>query len=152
MKKNWDKLTKTLSDFEAELNIFLRSPNIPISLAKKAMTLKKSWDLAIKQVNAFEQFMSPIEEIALTLPEGVSEKFIETWCIYKDYMIEQHGIIMRSRMELYRLKKLFEYSNNDPEIAIKYLEYYMTGYKSVFKVIDSKKYENENTEPHISDF
>jgi hypothetical protein len=63
------------------------------------------------------------------------KEFIDTWSTYKDYMVEQFGIRMRSRMQKFRLQLLFDLTDNDIEKSIEWLKYYMAaGSSSIYPV------------------
>jgi hypothetical protein len=81
-------------------------------------------------------------------------EFNETWNIYKDYMTEQFGIRMGSRMEKYRLKLLYETAEKDFNKATRWLQYYMAaGSSNIYPVNDFKiKKEDEQPEKRTAGF
>ena len=69
--------------------------------------------------------------------EAYPKEFIEIWNVYKDFMIEQLGIRMGSRMQKFRLELLFDLTDNDFLKAAKWLKYYMaSGSQNIYPVKD----------------
>lgn len=77
--------------------------------------------------------------------EEYPKEFIDTWTIYKDFLIEQFGIRMRSRMQKFRLKLLFELTDNDFKKATKWIQYYMAAGSSSIYPVNELKIEQTNT-------
>lgn len=81
-----------------------------------------------------DQFIAPLDPIKVESPFD-QEDFRYIWRTWKEYQQEQHGRMMRSRMEQQSLHYLAEISNNDPDLAISYLRFAMAnGYKGFFRV------------------
>ncbi len=71
--------------------------------------------------------------------DDMSNEFIDTWNIYNDYMVEQHGIRMGSRMQKYRLELLIKYTERNLVTATSWLKFYMaTGSQNIFPVNEIK--------------
>ena len=62
-------------------------------------------------------------------------EFTQHWQLYKDYLQEQHGIVMRSRMEQARLKAILKYSGENRETFVRTIDFYMAfGTSGIFQV------------------
>lgn len=76
----------------------------------------------------------PIMPIEVKIPfEG--EEFASAWQCYKDYLLEEHGVSMKSRREQIVLKYLNIYSDGDAPTAIGLLDAYMIGgCKNIYRI------------------
>jgi len=151
MKEAWDKTTNTLEEFQTMLQDFIKTAPIPASEIKRLHELNKKWREVTKAVNTFDSYVSPVSQIAVTLPEA-GQRFIEVWNMWKEYLTEQHGVVMRSRSEVMSLKRLFEMADNNPDEAIFYLEHAMSIRWRNFYKVDKNKASEPNNERHESDF
>lgn len=142
----YNQLIDSINNFQKTINAFFSDVNLPLSSIKKTKDIKKEWSEIVKSINKMQHFFSPIEEYALKAPDGITEEFIELWSIYKDYLYEHHGIICTSRMEYFRLEIIFQYTNNNAELACEYLKFYMTGYQNIFRInpINLKNFKKED--------
>jgi len=132
---------QNLCDFEEKLQELISLLPESKEMFKRKIALQKSWDKAHALVNDLGVFILPVESLLVKIPEAYDNAdFLHTWSFYKEYLQEQHGISMRSRMEIKALKLLVEISENDPLRAVKYMEYAIAkGFKGFFKVDDSAK-------------
>jgi hypothetical protein len=79
--------------------------------------------------------------------DGKSKRFVDSWKLYCDYMVEQHATKMGSRMQQKRLELLMEMTDNDLELATKWLNYYMaSGSANIFKVKEQQQSKQNGTE------
>ncbi|MBC8489076.1 MAG: hypothetical protein H8D45_23895 [Bacteroidetes bacterium] len=131
-----------------EYNILIEDVLNTFSDTPKNYKLKKKIEAAFRIVKRTMQrhedmitdAMPPIKSKKNDYPN----EFIEIWNIYKDFLIEQFGIRMKSRMQLFRLKLLFELTENDFIKAGKWLKYYMAaGSSSIYPVNDFKIEQTE---------
>lgn len=94
---------------------------------------------------AWGQVMESTEEIDTLVTESVQplpvdfpwrdKEFTDHWRLYKEYLQEQHGIAMRSRMEIARLKAIRAICNDDRQLFIRSVDAYMAvGATGIFSV------------------
>lgn len=132
MRKDWEELYLALGDFQDELEEHL--PELPQSkhFNQRKKSLSKKWALLQKLANEFDTVVPSITSIHFTKPFE-SVEFTQAWQMWKEYLQEQHGISMRSRMEFYSLKRLVEISGKKVDEAIRILDFAMgTGYRNFF--------------------
>ncbi len=145
MIKQWNETIESLSEFKEKLEEFISLVPHSTELYKQKNILKKSWEKTQRLINEVDKFITPPESIAVRIPkEFNSDKFIEAWQFWKDYLEEQHSIRMRSRMEVKALKLLVSISDKNMENALEYLDYAQArGYKSFYKIDDNSKLEKK---------
>lgn len=109
----------------------------------KNFKLKKKVEAAYRSFKrALEMHESLISDAVPPLKQKTDDypkDFIDAWQVYKDFLIEQFGIRMGSRMQVYRLVLLFELTGNDFKKATRWLHYYMAaGSSNIYPVNDFK--------------
>jgi hypothetical protein len=136
MKTKWDKIWADFEDCNLHLNEFIEDSSLSALQQKKMEQFIRSWNAVKKQISDFDTYISPTTPIDIKIPFK-SEKLLEMWKDWKDYLSEQHGKIMRSRSEKYSLEFLKEMCRGDEEKAMKYLRYAMAnGYRNFFVIED----------------
>ena len=145
MKATFDKVIQHTN----ELNLLIEDMLNIIPNTAKNFKLKKKFESAYRTLKrSMEAHHAIISDVVPPIKNNKSSfppEFIETWNIYKDYMVEQFGIRMGSRMQLFRLQLLFEYTNNDFKLAAKWLKYYMaSGSSNIYPVNEVKIQEQKN--------
>ncbi len=141
MIQHYNNMYDSLTDFQEQLQEFMSvAPQSP-EMYKRVLGIKRSWEKSQRAVNELGNFIIPVTELDVKIPEKFNTaRFVEAWHTWRDYLEEQHGTKMRSRMEIKALKLLLEISEKDPERAVRYLDYAMArGSKSFYKVDDSTK-------------
>lgn len=155
MLEHWNNTVDSLAEFQDIFTEFLQGIRLSPAQYKESLKVRRAWDTAQKNVNEFDNFVSPVKAIYVKLPDA-SKEFIDTWEYYKAYLQEQHGIIMRSRYELKALELLWEISDKDAKEAIKILNFTMhRGYARFFKPNENKvpvdnQTQNEEYDPHFN--
>ena len=141
MRKEFDKLTTNLNTFGESLEEFISVTPQSNEFVKRIANLNKLWTKVQTAANELENFVRPVETLDIKIPKELNcDKFIEAWKYWKDYLTEQHGITILSRMEIKALKLLFDLSECDPDKAIKLLEYAEAkGSRSFYKVDELTK-------------
>ncbi|HAN19648.1 MAG: hypothetical protein A2X13_14590 [Bacteroidetes bacterium GWC2_33_15] len=136
MKQTWDNLFVDLDTFATSMKEFFaivpRSP----AFASEIKKLEKQWRSIQKNVNKFEADFNPAKPIIIQIPDEFNgPDFEEAWQAWKDYLAEQHNIVMLSRMESQSLQLLLELSERNKTEAMYMLKYASaTGYPKFFKV------------------
>jgi len=147
MKATWEKVWKQLDKTEDSLNDFLKNGGLSSIALTKSKEFVKVWNTFKKQLDAFDNFISPVEPLDVKSPFK-SEAVVDMWKRWKNYLAEQHGQSMGSCSEQSSLEQLFEFSKGDEEKAVKFLRYAMHGrYKSFFAIEekDMKQPAKDNT-------
>lgn len=134
MKKTWEELGEQVHKLQSTIQEIIEVlPNSP-AMYKRERQLKADWEKFKRLFNKFDGFVTPVAPVNVKEPWNDPE-FLETWKYWKDYLIEQHGVFIRSRSEVMALKQLKDITENNPQKAIKYLEYAISGrYQNFFKL------------------
>lgn len=123
-----------------EFNMLIEDAMNMLPDTSKNYKLKKQLETAYRTLKkAMERHEEMITDSVPPIPKKIEcpPEFTENWNVYKDYLIEQHGIRMGSRMEKYRIKLLYEITEKDFAKAARWLEYYMgAGSGSIYPVND----------------
>lgn len=126
MKQSWDILQNDLLNLKTQIEELLEILPKSTVFYKKTMVLNKSWKNVLKSVHDVDAFITPVKSIKVHSPLLDNDEFKATWIFWKEYLSEQHGIVMRSRAEFMSLKRLMDISGNDPKSAIHTLEFVMS--------------------------
>ena len=152
MIKNWNDICTQIDTSEEKLQEFIESAGLSALQVKKLQKFTKEWNKTKKLAELFDQFISPVDPIKVESPFD-QEDFRYIWKMWKEYLSEQHGILVRSRMEQASLDFLSEISENDPDRAISYIRFAMKGhYRSFFKVEEKDKSKPPKANKDGSDF
>lgn len=134
MLNHWNQLCAQIEHAEEKLQEFVDSSGLSAIQLKKLQKFTCEWNKLKKMAETLDQFIAPLDPIKIESPFD-QEDFRYIWRTWKEYQQEQHGRMMRSRMEQQSLLYLAEISNNDPDLAISYLRFAMAnGYKGFFRV------------------
>jgi len=167
MKQSWERAETSIMVFKQELEELYDLLPKSVKIHQKTATLNKAWKKVQISLNEMDKFISPVKSVDVKSNLFNNEKFREAWILWKDFLNEQHGIVMRSRAELMALKRMLDITSDNPDKAIFYLEYAMSRIeKNFYKVdehVDAKqtdkngihpiviklpaKYKNENADP-----
>jgi len=152
MITNWNEICRQVSLLENKLLEFIDNATLSASQQKKLQKYIVEWNKFKKMNESFDQFIAPLDPIKVESPFD-QEDFRYIWKTWKEYMQEQFGRSMRSRMEQMSLDYLSEISENNPDLAVSYLRYAMAnGYRSFFKVESKDKTNPAKSDRHGSDF
>lgn len=140
MKEEWENLLTEMSNLKDELETLLEMVPLSAKFHQKTSSINKIWKRLQRAVNQVDQYITPVKSIKVTSPLLSDPDFKSAWQMWKDYLNEQHGIVMRSRAELMGLKRIAEISEDKPELAIKYLEFAISRPtdKNFYKVNDTE--------------
>ncbi len=139
MKQTWESLENNFSSVKQELEELNELLPKSVKIHQKVANLNKAWRKLRISLNEMDKFITPVKSVEVKSKLFDDQAFRETWNLWKEYLIEQHGIHMRSRAELIGLKRMLDISGDDPKIAISYLEYSMSRLeKAFYKVIEKE--------------
>ena len=125
MKENWENLLNNLIKFNDCLQNFVDNADLKPSAAKNLKELQKNWGQIVITANNFDSFIAPVDAINIAFPCD-SKEFSDAWQFWKDYLCEQHGVIMRSRNELISLANLWDMAEKNKTNAIKIINFSIT--------------------------
>jgi len=150
--KLYNELYENMTDFQEKLEDLISVLPQSKEMFKRILNLKRSWEKSQALINEIGSFILPVSSLPVKLPDAYDNAdFLQTWTFYKEYLHEQHGISMRSRMEIKALKLLVEISENNPLRAVKYIEYAIAkGFKGFFKVDDNTKPTRKDHDPDFN--
>ena len=134
MITHWNEVCTQITNSELKLNEFIDHAGLSAAQLKKLNKYICEWNKMKKMANEFDKFISPVDPIEIESPFD-QDDFRYIWKTWKEYNQEQHGRILRSRMEQMSLHYLSEISENNVDVAIGFLRFAMAnGYRSFFKV------------------
>jgi len=149
MEKEWSEAESSILQFKRELEELADLIPKTNRIHQKISAINKAWRKVQNSLNAMDKFISPVKSIEVNSALLTDSAFRECWTLWKEYLNEQHGITLRSRAEVTSLKRMLEISEDNPKLAISYLEYAMSRLEKYFyKVIDkdnNPKHRNSNT-------
>lgn len=152
MIKNWNEMCGQIETCEGKISEFMSNAGLSSLQLKKLQKYLGEWNKLKKMAEVLDQFIAPVDPIQVESPFD-QEDFRYIWKTWKEYLQEQHGKLMKTRMEQMALDYLTEISDNDPDLAISYLRYAMAnGYRSFFKVEANTKVTPPKTEKDGSDW
>ena len=153
MKQTWDVTEKHILEFKEELEKLIENLPKSAKFHQQTAAINKRWKKVQFSLNEMDQFITPVKSIEVKCKLLEDPAFLESWNFWKDYLNEQHGIFMRSRAELMSLKRIMDFSNNNAQTAIRYLEFAMGRMdKNFYKVNETeepKKPDASNTKPFV---
>ncbi len=137
MKELWDKLNESVLEFGTNIDKFGEGMTTP-RLLKAYNKLLDSWNkVVVKHLN-YSKAVEPLQPKEIKLPFK-GEEFLETWTIYKEYLIENFQRHLGNRQEAVVLKYLKKYSKNNVSKAIAILEFHILhNYKGLFPISDKQ--------------
>jgi hypothetical protein len=154
MKSEWEQITKNIQDLGLSLEDLLEMLPMGKKYFKAKQGIEKQWRELGRSVDKFDPYISDlIDSITLNHP-WINDDFLKTWQLYKDYLFEQHGIRMKSRMEQQRIEWLITNSENDYKKAIMWLKYFMASGNSSLYIPKniSLEHDAKNTESKKAEF
>ncbi len=152
MITHWNEICTKIADDDAKLTEFLETSGMSATQLKKLSKFTAEWNKTKKLLEAFDQFIAAVDPIEIESPFD-QDDFRYIWKTWKEYLQEQHGRIMRSRMEQMSLDYLQEISDNNADVAIGILRFAMAGgYKGFFKIDKKDQSTPPKTDKNGSDF
>ena len=151
MIKTWNEFCTQIEASDGKLSEFIESAGLSSLQVKKLQKFTYEWNKMKKLAEAFDQFVAPLDPIKVESPFD-QEDFRYIWKMWKEYLREQHGILMRTRMEQASLDFLSEISDNNPDRAINNIRFAMkSNWKSIYKVEEKDK-TTPKTDKNGSDY
>lgn len=136
MISKWEEFWKQLESTDKELTEFLENGGLSTLSLTKAKKFIAAWNKQKKMASEIDQYISPIEPAQVEIPFR-SSAFFEMWSRWKDYLLEQHGQLIKSRSEISALEHLKKITKGNDELAIECLRYAMANrYRNFFLVED----------------
>lgn len=139
MKQTWEAAETSIMIFKQELEELHELLPKSVKIHQKLASLNKAWKKMQTSLNEMDKFITPVKSVEVKSAMLNDPVFRESWTLWKEYLNEQHGIFMRSRAELVGLKRLMDISDNNPQLAVTYLEYSMSRLEKAFYKVDSKE-------------
>lgn len=139
MITRWNQFCAQIEATDAKLNEFIETSGLSSLQLKKLQKFTSEWNKTKNLANDFDTFLSPVDPIKVESPFD-QEDFRYIWKTWKEYLTEEHGILIRSRREQMSLEYLAEISDNNVDVAINYLRFAMgNGYRKFFIVTQQTK-------------
>ena len=152
MINHWNEIYQQIEATDAQLSEFIQGAGLSVLQLKKLQKYIEQWNKSKKMAETFDQFITPLDPIKVESPFD-QDDFRYFWKTWKEYLQEQFGRSIRSRMEQMSLDYLYEISEGNTDLAISYLRYAMAnGYRSFFKVESKDKTNPAKSDRHGSDF
>ena len=147
--KSWEKVWSNLDDVNRYFQSYIDT-TLLVHQRIKMEPLIKSFEsmknLCQKHYDVIDEFTAAAHQakkLEVTLPwEG--EKFLCEWDNWKDYLKEQHQIVLSSRSERKQLDLLVKITNNKEEEAYPVLDYAIANMYKMFFKLDEKKSKTNN--------
>ena len=139
MIRHWNEICAQIEASESKLQDFIENAGLSASQLKKLQKFTCEWNKAKKLAEAFDKFITPVDPIKVE-SWCDQDDFRYMWKMWKEYLSEQHGILVRSRMEQASLEFLSEISENNPDKAIDTIRFAMkSNWKSLYKINEQDK-------------
>lgn len=152
MINRWNEYCAQLEASDQKLQEFIESSGLSSLQLKKLQKFTCEWNKTKNLAEDFDRFISPVDPIKVESPFD-QEDFRYIWKTWKEYLSEQHGILIRTRREQMSLDYLAEISENNPDVAINYLRFAMAhGYRKFFIVTEQTKRTPEKLDKDGSDW
>lgn len=137
MKQRWEQVCIQLKKVDSALTDFFENGGLSSISITKSKNFLKELNCYEKMVADFDTYMSPVDPLNFDFPFK-SDEMIDMWKRWKEYLVEQHGQLMRTRSEKSALEHLKDLSKGDEEKAVKFLRYAMTNRYRNFFAIEEK--------------
>lgn len=147
MIDHWNDIWNQIETSEGKLQDFLQTSGLSAIQLKKLQKFIREWNKVKKMAEVFDQFITPVNPIEVESPFD-QDDFRYMWKMWKEYLQEQHGLLIRSRMEQASLEYLSDISGNDVDKAINIIRFCM---KSGWRGIYANMKEKSNTEKPSKD-
>ncbi|WP_372772145.1 hypothetical protein [Mangrovibacterium sp.] len=143
MKQKWDEYCAQIRVPDEQLETFIDAGGLSSLQGKKLKKFTDEWNRMKKLAEALDKFITPVDPIKVE-SWCDQDDFRYMWRMWKDYLMEQHGFLIRSRMEQASLDFLQEISEGNVDKAISCIRFAMKGgYRSFFKVDEKTKSQPE---------
>lgn len=139
-EKLWDNLNQVNIYFQSYIDtVLLVQQRIKMEpLIKEFEELKKNSEKFYNDLDDAVAQSRTVSHVLIT-PPWDSQKFLETWKFWKEYLLEQHQINLSTRAEQKQLDFLAQISDNKEENAYPVLDYAMANLYKMFFKLDEKQ-------------
>jgi hypothetical protein len=136
MIDKWNEYWKQMELTETELNEFLEGGCLSSIAITKSKRFLAAWNKQKSLAHELDQYITPVQPAEVEIPFE-SPEFSEMWKRWKEYLLEQHGQLIKSRSEISALEHLKKISRSNDAKAIDYLRFAMANrYRNFFQVDD----------------
>lgn len=119
---------------------------------KCRQAVERTWKRVVETSDTIEELIgSAVQPLPVEFPWQDAE-FRQVWQTYKDYLAEQHHVVMESRMEVARLKLIRKFAKNQRAAVIDAIEFYMAlGTSNVFEVnFNNDEKQDDNGKKNVT--
>lgn len=111
---------------------------------KQRKAITDAWRIIGQTTDDIDELLNAaVQPLPIKFP-WKDKEFMELWSLYKDFLWEQYGFQMKSRMENSRLNAIRDFCNGDRKLAMRSINFYMAyGTVGVFPV-DFKNIKSED--------
>jgi hypothetical protein len=146
MIQKWEEYWKQMEITDTELSDFLENGGLSSIAMNKMKKFIAAWNRQKKMAGEIDQYISPVEPAEVERLFD-SAAFEQMWSRWKDYLLEQHGQLIKSRSEMSALEHLKKITKGNDDVAIECLRYAMANrYRNFFLVEDK-----DNKMPAVGD-
>lgn len=138
MQEHWEKVGDELTAVKEQIEALLEMVPQSQKFYTATANINKQWKKLQHAVNEMDPFITPVKSVAVTSALLAHEALAAAWDLWKEYLVEQHGLHLRSRAELMALKRLSEISGAKPETAVRFLEFAMSRADKNFYVVNEQ--------------
>jgi hypothetical protein len=138
MQEHWEKVGDELTAVKEQIEALLEMVPQSQKFYTATANINKQWKKLQHAVNEMDPFITPVKSVAVTSALLAHEALAAAWTLWKEYLVEQHGLHLRSRAELMALKRLSEISGAKPDVAVRYLEFAMSRADKNFYVVNEQ--------------
>jgi len=152
MIHHWNEICTQIETAEGKLQDFIETAGLSATQLKKLQKFIKEWNQVKKMADAFDKFIAPVDPIKVESPFD-QDDFRYMWKMWKEYLQEQHQILMRTRMEQASLEFLSDISGNDTDKAINIIRLCMKNrWRAIYDPYQNNKSNTEKPNNDGSDF
>lgn len=150
LKKAWEKVWNNMNEVNK-----LQATIFPVILLVHQRIKSEPFFKEFEKLkDSCEEFYDVIEHVTgdATKPQPVaitwpweSDKFKKAWQYWKDYLLEQHNIVISSRTEQKQLDNLYKIADEKEENAYTMIDYSISSfYRTLFRLdVNEKKTDNK---------
>lgn len=120
--KQLELLRQLMKEYVDSTSNLLKLLKIEPKHQKKIDSWANKWNNVAGMIEEISRFITPITALEVKYPKFFTLELMETWAFWKDYLQEQHNIIIKSRAEIKQIAFLAKISDQNPDVAIEILD------------------------------